>query len=966
MAKNSEPPWQKLADLAGAAAPALFLGRLVPEATGRPWPWLATLACTATLVALVLWLTARLRKPGRRPGWPLLLLLLYLPYPYPDWRVAAGVAALSLAVYIVGSPACQVRPAQHLWVDAAIFFGFLLLYVPTLAGDVLPADNGEFQLVAALLGVAHPPGYALHTMLGWLMSRLPIGTLPWRVNLLSALLAAGTLALVSATVRRLTGRAAAGVATAAALGTSTTFWAQATMSNVRTPAAFFTALCVYSLALHSQDRKHSLPLFVASFTLGLTHHLSLAFIGLLFVVYLLLIDPSLIRRPRRWRRPALAAFLCLLPLLYLPLRAGAPLAPENIATPTGFVRHVLALGFSGDFFYFSSAADLLARLRVMGNVLAFQFHPLVLVGGAAGAIILLRKDRRLALLLVGGFALHTLVTATYRAPQTVEYMLPAYVLLALTLGYGLGQIPLGSPQNPLYALSAALLIGVAVLQAISHFPSFRALAQDQDTRAYATPILESAPQGAIVLADLHWAMPLRYLQLVEGARPDLTIQYVAPTAERYEETFARRIREELPSRPVVTTHFHELAYADIPAVFEPLGEAFLVRSEARRELPDGFTPAEVTFGDALSVLGSEVDSSPSTSAIIVTLAWSPLASESRAPVSLYAHLVGRDGGLYAQQDRVLDTRFVAAGEIGLTRFQLEPRPGALAGRYSLQIGAYRTPAEPLLTASGESRVELLAWEVGPASSPLYTRRPRFQPLQNGLVLTGVDWDLTLVAQPRLYLHWQARRDTTPFTFGLSEASVLDKETIPALPAGARQTTVHTLTELPGRLTIVPDSASFAGPWAIRQDALRLPIPRTAEQYLPFGSGIIYLGTRPQLPGQLGKRLSPRLVFLASRPVQRDYAVSVALIGLYPDNTWVWREADDGIPALGAIPTLKWTAGSRVNDPRELSVPPDAPAGQVIGTLTLYDAFTGRTLPLLDERLAALAPWAPLGSWTLQP
>jgi hypothetical protein len=49
----------------------------------------------------------------------------------------------------------------------------------------------------------------------------------------------------------------------------------------------------------------------------------------------------------------------------------------------------------------------------------------------------------------------------------------------------------------------------------------------------------------------------------------------------------------------------------------------------------------------------------------------------------------------------------------------------------------------------------------------------------------------------------------------------------------------------------------------------------------------------------------------------------------------------------------------------LSIPDGAAPGQVIGTLVLYDAFTGRTLPVLDERLAAAAPWIPLGTWVLE-
>ena len=82
------------------------------------------------------------------------------------------------------------------------FVVFSLAYLVTAAPDILPADAGEFQLAAALLGVAHPPGYPLYTLLGHLFIRLiPWGTPAYRLNLLSGLLAAGTLVLMARATR---------------------------------------------------------------------------------------------------------------------------------------------------------------------------------------------------------------------------------------------------------------------------------------------------------------------------------------------------------------------------------------------------------------------------------------------------------------------------------------------------------------------------------------------------------------------------------------------------------------------------------------------------------------------------------------------------------------------------------------------------------------------------------------------
>ena len=82
---------------------------------------------------------------------------------------------------------------------ARLLLAGLALYVYTLAPDILPADSGEFQTVATNLGVAHPPGFPLYTMLAHMMTRLPLGPNPaYRVNLFSALTSILALALSSA------------------------------------------------------------------------------------------------------------------------------------------------------------------------------------------------------------------------------------------------------------------------------------------------------------------------------------------------------------------------------------------------------------------------------------------------------------------------------------------------------------------------------------------------------------------------------------------------------------------------------------------------------------------------------------------------------------------------------------------------------------------------------------------------
>ena len=75
----------------------------------------------------------------------------------------------------------------------------LALYVATAAPTVVTVfdDSLEFQVVLPTLGIAHPTGYPLYTLLGWLSTRLlPFGDAAYRANLFSALTASLTVVLL--------------------------------------------------------------------------------------------------------------------------------------------------------------------------------------------------------------------------------------------------------------------------------------------------------------------------------------------------------------------------------------------------------------------------------------------------------------------------------------------------------------------------------------------------------------------------------------------------------------------------------------------------------------------------------------------------------------------------------------------------------------------------------------------------
>ena len=167
---------------------------------------------------------------------------------------------------------------------SALGLASFCLYVKTLAPTLLMADPAEFQLACYTLGIAHPTGYPLYLILGWLWSHLvAIGDAAYRVNLLSAVFAACATGLFYLLVLRVLrgvwhGSSEPLVRVLAALATLTlavsrTFWSQALQAEVYALNSLFVVALLLLLLRWSESRSTQvLRLAALIYGLSLTHH----------------------------------------------------------------------------------------------------------------------------------------------------------------------------------------------------------------------------------------------------------------------------------------------------------------------------------------------------------------------------------------------------------------------------------------------------------------------------------------------------------------------------------------------------------------------------------------------------------------------------------------------------------------------------------------------------------------------
>ena len=504
---------------------------------------------------------------------------------------------------------------------------------------------------------------------------------------------------------------------------------------------------------------------------------------------------------------------------------------------------------------------------------------------------LLRRDGKLAAAFLLAWALHTFVTITYRAPQTIEYLMPAYVPMVLVFGLGVSGMANRRIMNHESRITNPFLLrtpyfllltyGILLLRIVVLVPDFAVLAADTSIRDRTAPLLEVAEPNALILADWHWATPLWVLQQVERRNPQVEVAYVYPVAGQAYEDVWRQRAEAAGDRALFTTH----SYAWDGWTTTPAGGGFRFYRRPLRALPEGLdlTPLNADLG-AVRVLGYRLagEVTPGRS-VELHLAWQASGSHADAP-SFTARLWDANSALLAQTDQFLGSD-TAVGEVRFTQLVLHLPVDRCTGVIYPTLGAYTITNGAFQDLGNVSLPEL-------ASACDFPTLPvtRFWPgviVNGGPWLRGVDYD-TDNAGATAYLHWCGPGQALVVQSGEQRAFVHP------LGAGACQTV---------RLPVPADTSpqlifTRTDDSPVRWLGLAMPAPKFGERYIPVGDEMVLTGSDAV---QRGETLVLNLRWRTTRPIVDDYAVSVRLSGA--DGAWLGIH--DIQPGLGALPTLKW-------------------------------------------------------------
>ena len=444
------------------------------------------------------------------------------------------------------------------WAAAATGTIALAVYVATLTPGLTWSDWAEAQGVAPALGIMHPTGYPVYTLLGWAFSFVPIRSVAYRINLLSAIYVSAALAVGTSIARRLGVRPVIAVAAMLTVAFVPTVWITAIRPEVHALHVLFVALMLHRLALWAESGRPRDAIILAALTgLSFGNHMTTTVVAP-FIALAAAWSGRRALRERPWivAAAALAFALALTPYLYLPLRAlhGGPEWARPLATWSGFRDWVTGTQF-GDQTHILAPAALAQTAhtwREWTELLATAATPLFLAAALCGAISLFSSRPGTLLLGIAIVVIHIHLFIDFRAWNVglpTRYLNAAWLVLGVAAAVGAewmlrGAARVAGPHAHTLAFAAlALPLGLAP----KHWAEVDQSA-NRSAQQMVDAVFERLPANAVLFTFWDTLTPLRYEQEVEGRRPDVTLSVepvsAADTHARTRPVFFLRMFED--------------------------------------------------------------------------------------------------------------------------------------------------------------------------------------------------------------------------------------------------------------------------------------------------------------------------------------------------------------------------------------------------------------------------------------
>jgi len=401
-----------------------------------------------------------------------------------------------------------------------------VVYAFTAAPGVTLADSADFMNGVLTLGIVHPPGYPLYTVLGHLFSLLPFGEPAFRVNLFSTLWGSLCLGVVFLILRILFIDRLHAVFATLFLGFTTVFWSKTGVADVYSFNAFLIACIVFWILSYNRDKKRNqLYLIFLTTGLALSNHYPLVILTGIGFVFLL--DRRDLHATH-FIKALVFLGIGLTPYLYLFIQALNPDLQYNFGKVSDFtmvVDHILRKSYSVEYGGTIWDKFILALAFLKATTTNFLLASVLLLFGIAHSFVAKWKYRHAMLIAALSPSLGLILILPFPSTDDfkalfVAYFVPAFLFLTVFLALGLKQLMTRYVQTKV--IQVCVLLILLVTQAGFNFGS-SSHHNDRLAEFWGTELLKSLRPRSILILCVQGTLPIYYLQLIKGLRQDVTL-----------------------------------------------------------------------------------------------------------------------------------------------------------------------------------------------------------------------------------------------------------------------------------------------------------------------------------------------------------------------------------------------------------------------------------------------------------
>jgi hypothetical protein len=427
------------------------------------------------------------------------------------------------------------------------------VYTTTICSSVAFTDSGELATVVCTLGIAHPTGYPLFTLLGrcWIMIPPALEEII-KLNFFTALLTAVAIGLFfkttiairrAVTVFQLRNRKRkeanenslflASIIASLIIGFSTTFWSQSTAFEVY---ALHLVLILFTIWMFVSGLEEQLaePIFISNklilfaFILGLSfsNHMTTillapGFLWLYFRTFGFGRESSL-----RIFKVAPFFFLGLSVYLYLYIRSSSyPLLDwGHPATLERFFWHVSGKQFR--VWMFSGWDVVQKQLNYYISNITSEFHFVVIAFIIAGIITLFKQSQRLLIFLALLFSTTIIYAVNYDIFDIDSYFLLSYLVLGFISVYGIYFIIelIENSGSLIKIFFVIIFCALPIIQIVHNWGRVNE-SGNKVPQQFVDKAFSDFEPNAIVLASQwdYFISPSLYYQFIRYERSDVTI-----------------------------------------------------------------------------------------------------------------------------------------------------------------------------------------------------------------------------------------------------------------------------------------------------------------------------------------------------------------------------------------------------------------------------------------------------------